>query len=61
MNTRLHVAYDGSAFNGWAFQPGARTVEGEMLRAIDALHDTRADVVVAGRTEAGRAGAAQET
>ena len=53
VNTRLHVAYDGSAFNGWAFQPGARTVEGEMLRAIDALHDTRADVVVAGRTDSG--------
>jgi tRNA pseudouridine38-40 synthase len=53
VNTRLHVAYDGSAFNGWAFQPGARTVEGEMLRALDALHDTRADLVVAGRTDAG--------
>jgi tRNA pseudouridine38-40 synthase len=53
VNTRLHVAYDGSAFNGWAYQPGARTVEGEMLRAIDALHDTLADVVVAGRTDSG--------
>lgn len=53
VNTRLHVAYDGTAFSGWAFQPGARTVEGEMLRAIDALHDTRADVVVAGRTDSG--------
>lgn len=53
VNTRLHVAYDGSAFNGWAFQPGARTVEGEMLRALDALHDKRADLVVAGRTDSG--------
>ena len=53
VNTRLHVAYDGSAFNGWAFQPGARTVEGEMARAIDALHETRGDIVVAGRTDAG--------
>lgn len=53
MNTRLHVAYDGTAFNGWAFQPGARTVEGEMLRAVDALHDARADLVVAGRTDSG--------
>jgi tRNA pseudouridine38-40 synthase len=53
VNTRLQVAYDGTAFSGWAFQPGARTVEGEMLRAIDAVHDTRAELVVAGRTDAG--------
>jgi tRNA pseudouridine38-40 synthase len=52
-NTRLHVAYDGTGFRGWAFQPGARTVEGESARAIDALHDTRGDIVVAGRTDAG--------
>ena len=53
VNTRLHVAYDGSAFSGWAFQPGARTVEGELARALDALHEKRDDIVVAGRTDAG--------
>ena len=53
MNTRLHVAYDGTRFTGWAAQRDTRTVEGELTRAIDALHDERGDIVVAGRTDAG--------
>ena len=53
MNTRLLVAYDGSGFNGWAAQPAARTVEGELTRAIDRLHRERGEIVVAGRTDAG--------
>jgi len=53
INTRLQVAYDGTGFNGWAQQPGARTIERELTRAIDRLHDARGDVVVAGRTDAG--------
>ena len=27
---RLDLAYDGTAFDGWARQPGRRTVEGEL-------------------------------
>jgi tRNA pseudouridine38-40 synthase len=53
INTRLQVAYDGTGFNGWAQQPDARTIEHELTRAIDRLHDARGDVVVAGRTDAG--------
>lgn len=52
-NTRLLLAYDGTGYSGWAAQPHARTVEGELTRAIDRLHRERGDVVVAGRTDAG--------
>ena len=37
VNTRLQVAYDGTAFAGWAPQPEARTVAGELARSLDAL------------------------
>lgn len=52
---RLYLAYDGSYFSGWAFQPNLRTVQGEVQRAITlALHlKEDVEVVVAGRTDAG--------
>ncbi|MGI9116056.1 MAG: tRNA pseudouridine(38-40) synthase TruA [Gaiellales bacterium] len=53
VNTRLRVAYDGSAFMGWALQSHGRTVEGELTRAIESLHAERGEIVVAGRTDSG--------
>ena len=53
VNTRLLLAYDGSGFAGWAEQPGARTVEGELTRAVGRLHREHGPLVVAGRTDAG--------
>ena len=52
---RLSLAYDGTYFSGWAFQPNLRTVQGEVQRAIaTALHTKDSiEVVVAGRTDAG--------
>jgi tRNA pseudouridine38-40 synthase len=54
---KLTVAYDGTAFRGWARQPGERTVEGVLTQAIDAVYRGRADVAVAvavaGRTDTG--------
>ncbi|MGW0436177.1 tRNA pseudouridine(38-40) synthase TruA [Micromonospora sp. NPDC003197] len=32
---RLDVAYDGTAFSGWAAQPGRRTVAGVLTEALD--------------------------
>jgi tRNA pseudouridine38-40 synthase len=52
--TRLLIEYDGSRFAGWARQPGARTVQEEVERALCVL--LRVDEValtVAGRTDAG--------
>lgn len=56
---RLDVSYDGTAFAGWASQPGQRTVQGTLesalatiLRIPDAQRDS-ARLTVAGRTDAG--------
>jgi tRNA pseudouridine38-40 synthase len=53
MRLKLTIAYDGTAFRGWARQPGQRTVEGELRRALDGLFPTRSELVVAGRTDTG--------
>ncbi|MDR5698368.1 tRNA pseudouridine(38-40) synthase TruA [Agromyces aerolatus] len=56
VRVRLGVAYDGTAFNGWSRQPGLRTVQGVLERALATLF-RRAGVeprlTVAGRTDAG--------
>ena len=51
---RLDLAYDGTAFAGWAQQPDRRTVQGAVQDAVGVL--LRADpprLQVAGRTDAG--------
>jgi tRNA pseudouridine38-40 synthase len=53
MVTRLDLEYDGGAFAGWAAQPGLRTVEGELSRALSVLLRGPVAVTVAGRTDAG--------
>jgi len=50
---KLTVEYDGTGFRGWARQPEARTVEGELRRALDSLYGSVAGLVVAGRTDTG--------
>ncbi|HOB05652.1 MAG TPA: tRNA pseudouridine(38-40) synthase TruA [Propionibacteriaceae bacterium] len=52
---RLDLAYDGTAFSGWATQPGLRTVQGELETWIPRVLrlDTPTPVTVAGRTDAG--------
>jgi len=54
VRVQLDLAYDGTAFLGWAQQPGRRTVQGVLQDALGVL--TGADpprVGVAGRTDAG--------
>jgi tRNA pseudouridine38-40 synthase len=51
---RLDLAYDGTAFSGWAAQPGRRTVETELETALRTLFRApELRLVVAGRTDAG--------
>jgi tRNA pseudouridine38-40 synthase len=59
MVTKLTLEYDGSAFAGWARQPGLRSVQEEMERALRTVLGERGDdgepltVTVAGRTDRG--------
>ncbi|HLK44922.1 MAG TPA: tRNA pseudouridine(38-40) synthase TruA [Acidimicrobiales bacterium] len=53
MVTKLTLAYDGSAFAGWARQPGLRSVQEELERAIETILHDRLAVSVAGRTDRG--------
>ncbi len=32
---RIDLGYDGFSFNGWAAQPGMRTVQGEVEAALE--------------------------
>ena len=53
---RIDLAYEGTDFAGWAKQPGLRTVQGELLSALDLIFGKSADdfaMRVAGRTDAG--------
>lgn len=57
---RLDLSYDGSAFHGWARQPGLRTVQqtvedalGRVLARPAAPSPTAPRLTVAGRTDAG--------
>src|SRR3954452_1990215 len=49
--TRLDIEYDGSAFAGWARQPGHRTVQGELERALAVVLREAGALPVAGRTD----------
>ena len=51
---RLDLAYDGTAFAGWAAQPGQRTVQEVVTDALaTVLRLPHAELTVAGRTDAG--------
>ena len=50
---KLTLEYDGSAFRGWARQPGERTVEGVLREALDAVFPGWQGLAVAGRTDTG--------
>ncbi len=49
----LVTHYDGGAFSGWQRQPVARTVQGEMERALAELCGSHVAAIGAGRTDAG--------
>lgn len=53
MRVRMNLSYDGGPFNGWAVQPGLRTVQGSLEEALELLVRRPVRVTVAGRTDAG--------
>ena len=59
MRLRLDIAYDGTAFRGWARQPGLRTVQGALEAAIARIlggdqSDTRRQIEVISSRSVGR-------
>jgi tRNA pseudouridine38-40 synthase len=50
---KLLVEYDGTEYSGWQFQPGVRSVQEEMERALSILLRRPVRVAGAGRTDAG--------
>ena len=52
-SARLLLEYDGTEFAGWARQPGERTVQEEVERALATVARTQLPVTVAGRTDRG--------
>ena len=55
VRVRIDLSYDGSAFSGWATQPGRRTVEEEVAAALGRVLrlPVPPKLTVAGRTDAG--------
>ncbi len=54
MRLRIDLAYDGTAFHGWARQQDLRTVQGEVEGALDTVLRSRGTTLtVAGRTDTG--------
>ena len=54
MRIRIDLAYDGTAFSGWARQPGLRTVEETLAEGLGTVLRTSPPVLtVGGRTDAG--------
>jgi len=56
---RLDLVYEGTAFHGWARQPGLRTVEGVLGEALARILREPVRLGVAGRTDAGVHASAQ--
>jgi tRNA pseudouridine38-40 synthase len=50
---QLTLQYDGSGFHGWQFQPGQRTVQGDLETALSQLAGRPRTVLGSGRTDAG--------
>ncbi|WP_249020089.1 tRNA pseudouridine(38-40) synthase TruA [Conexibacter sp. S30A1] len=59
MSARLTIEYDGTNFAGWAAQPGQRTVQAELERALQTVLRHPVALTVAGRTDAGVHASAQ--
>ena len=53
MRLRMTLEYDGTAFRGWAAQPGERTVEGSLQDALATVYPRWSELAVAGRTDTG--------
>ena len=49
----IKLAYKGTNYHGWQYQPGAVTVQETLNKALSLLLKTEIDIVGAGRTDSG--------
>lgn len=49
----ITVAYDGTDYHGWQYQPGSKTIEGELNRCLSELLNEEIQVIGSSRTDAG--------
>lgn len=53
-NYKMTIAYDGSRYFGWEHQPGTdMTIQGKLETVLSRMTDAPAEVIGAGRTDAG--------
>jgi tRNA pseudouridine38-40 synthase len=50
---RLTLAYDGTDFAGWQWQPNTRTLQNELESALERITGQRPKCIASGRTDAG--------
>jgi tRNA pseudouridine38-40 synthase len=50
---RIDIAYDGTAFFGWATQPDRRTMQNLIEEALTQISRSQVQTIAAGRTDAG--------
>src|SRR6478752_6711602 len=50
---KLTLAYDGTDFAGWQWQPNKRTLQGELETALEGITQQRPKCFASGRTDAG--------
>ena len=53
MNYKLTIRYDGSRYFGWERQPGRETIQGKLEAVLTEMTGEAAEVIGAGRTDAG--------
>ncbi len=52
-NLKLTTSYDGSDFAGWQVQPGQRTIQSEIEKALREIEGAEVKIQGSGRTDAG--------
>ncbi len=52
-NIKLTIEYDGAGYAGWQFQPGVRTIQATIEKALGAVLGQKVRLTASGRTDAG--------
>jgi tRNA pseudouridine38-40 synthase len=52
-NIKIILEYDGTNFYGWQVQPGKRTVQGELEKALKKIFNKKIRITGSGRTDTG--------